>query len=150
MKPIVEGRSDSGTRSRLPEASPKAWLEAYFSRACPQDDVSSTRQTPSNYQIPAPGSQIPASRSQILYPGLTRLGGGVWESVWPPKRGLGTPLKTYLLCLFWSGRATVRTVTTNWSTDPASGPPSTRSSQDDVSSTRQTPSNYYYYYYYYY
>ena len=33
----------------LPEASPDARLQPYFSRACPQDDVSSTRQTPSNY-----------------------------------------------------------------------------------------------------
>ena len=45
-------RWDSGTRRRrrrrLPEASPKALLKPYFSRACPQDDVSSTRQTPSN------------------------------------------------------------------------------------------------------
>ena len=32
-------------------------------------------------------SQIPAPRSQILYPGLTRLGGGVWESAWAPKWG---------------------------------------------------------------
>ena len=28
-----------------PEASPKARLKPYFPRACPQDDVSSTRQT---------------------------------------------------------------------------------------------------------
>ena len=28
--------------------SPKALFKPYFSRACPQDDVSSTRQTPSN------------------------------------------------------------------------------------------------------
>ena len=33
----------------LPERCPKARLKPYFSRACPQDDVSSTRQTPSNY-----------------------------------------------------------------------------------------------------
>ena len=33
----------------LPPASPNARLKPYFSRACPQDDVSSTRQTPSNY-----------------------------------------------------------------------------------------------------
>ena len=33
----------------LPYRSPKARLKPYFSRACPQDDVSSTRQTPSNY-----------------------------------------------------------------------------------------------------
>jgi len=45
--PIV--RRDSGRQlAALPDASPKARLKAYFSRACPQDDVSSTRQTPSN------------------------------------------------------------------------------------------------------
>ena len=36
------------TLRTLPDPSPKARLKAYFSRACPQDDVSSTRQTPSN------------------------------------------------------------------------------------------------------
>ena len=51
---------DPGTRSRkLPEASPKARLKPYFSRACPQDDVSSTRQTPSN--------QISYTRYHIIY-----------------------------------------------------------------------------------
>ena len=30
-------------------------------------------------------SQIPAPRSQLLYSGLTRLGGSVWESAWAPK-----------------------------------------------------------------
>ena len=32
----------------LAEPSPRAPFKPYFSRACPQDDVSSTRQTPSN------------------------------------------------------------------------------------------------------
>ena len=42
-------RRDSGTQTAaLAEVSPKARLKPYFSRACPQDDVSSTRQTPSN------------------------------------------------------------------------------------------------------
>ena len=53
LKLIVEGRSDSGSQlpalAALAEASPEARLKPYFSRACPQDDVSSTRQTPSNY-----------------------------------------------------------------------------------------------------
>ena len=35
-------------RRQLPETSYEARLKPYFSRACPQDDVSSTRQTPSN------------------------------------------------------------------------------------------------------
>ena len=52
LKLIVEGRSDSGSQlPALAEASPEARLKPYFSRACPQDDVSSTRQTPSNYNI---------------------------------------------------------------------------------------------------
>ena len=34
---------------RSPFPSPSARFKPYFSRACPQDDVSSTRQTPSNY-----------------------------------------------------------------------------------------------------
>ena len=57
--PIV--RRDSGRQllslPALAETSPKARLKAYFSRACPQDDVSSTRQTPSNY-----GGQAKRSR----------------------------------------------------------------------------------------
>ena len=51
--PYVGDRSDESLPAlpalpALPEASPRARLEPYFPRACPQDDVSSTRQTPSN------------------------------------------------------------------------------------------------------
>ena len=46
--PIVNTRSWDSLPA-LAETSPRALFEPYFSRACPQDDVSSARQTPSNY-----------------------------------------------------------------------------------------------------
>ena len=35
----------------LPDPFPNARFKPYYSRACPQDDVSSTRQTPSKYSF---------------------------------------------------------------------------------------------------
>ena len=48
--PSIQGlAAESADLPDSADPSPKARLKPYFSRACPQDDVSSTRQTPSNY-----------------------------------------------------------------------------------------------------